>query len=247
MVTTYKEIEKIKDKRVVLLNSGGLDSCFLACLLNRYNFEIHHIFVDYGQNALIKEKEFSRKIADSYQNNTYQEVIINLPWLKDSSLINGGEVGTFEDVKELALSAVSAGTYVPMRNHVLISIASSYAEHRGIKHIASALDGKQSLSGKPLGGTPDKHPRFVKKLEKSLTESSIIKHQQKGKIELITPILNWSKEDVISSGLFIGTDFSKSWTCYNGGEEPCGKCCACVDRQSHFDFLGLKDPFFEKV
>ena len=40
MIYELTEIENIKDKRVVLLNSGGLESCYLACLLSKYGFEI---------------------------------------------------------------------------------------------------------------------------------------------------------------------------------------------------------------
>lgn len=66
MQTNIKKIGEIKDKRVVLLQSGGLDSCFLANLFSYLGFEIHHVFVDYGQNSKEQEKRAVESIIREY-------------------------------------------------------------------------------------------------------------------------------------------------------------------------------------
>jgi 7-cyano-7-deazaguanine synthase len=238
------DLSSIKDKRVVLLQSGGLDSCYLACLFSRYRFEeIHHIFVDYGQNARVQELASAQRIVKAYGGVLHQ-VKIDLPWLEEATLLNGHTVELYD--VDRRMGAVKVGTYVPMRNHVLLSIASSLAEVLKIKYIASGLDGSQNVKGEPLGGTTDKHPNFVTKLEQSLTEGSALKHIDKEHFELIVPILGNDKTDTILQGYFINCDFSLSWTCYNDSEKPCGACPSCMDRKLSFEALNLEDPAFKK-
>lgn len=238
-------LKNIKDKRVVMLQSGGLDSNVITAMFNFYGFEIHHLFVDYGQNSSKKELETVNKIVSHYGKGNYlHEVSITLPWLKDSTnLVDGDPSITDEEVSNAPLNAVTGGEYVPMRNHVLISIASSLAESLGIEYIATALDGAETFfTHTPLGGTTDKHPLFVKKLEKSLSEGSSLYWVHHKKFKILVPVMNNFKEDTIRLGVMYGADFSLSWSCYNSTEKPCGVCGACRERERAFNAVGMKDP-----
>lgn len=240
MIDYAEELEQIKDKKkVVLLQSGGLDSCYLACLLSRNGFTIHHLFVDYGQNAKDQEFKKAKEIVNKYGGELHYATI-NLPWLKDSTLLAGHKVEEYD--VEKTMGCVSAKTYVPMRNSILLSMASSLAESLDIKYIASALDGNEDYYGNPLTGAPDKHPTYVKTFENALSEGSSFRHCYNKDFEIIAPTLGNTKEDTIQMGLDIDCDFSLSWTCYNNSKEPCGECCACIDRAIHFSNLGLEDP-----
>lgn len=234
--------QKEKDKGVVLLQSGGLDSCYLARLFQVLGFKnIHHVFVDYGQNSVNKEWESAQKICEAY-TGTLHRVQLNMPWLSTScDLVGNHVVNSRPDLSD-RLGAVAGGVYVPMRNHLLISIASSLAESLNIKYIATGIDGAQDIFGRPLHGTPDKHPNFAKKLEKSLTESSCIKHKNHDRIELLCPIIGFEKFETIYFGLHYDCDFSLSWSCYNTGDKPCCHCDACLQRIEAFERLGKKDP-----
>lgn len=241
MQTNITKISNITDKRVVLLQSGGLDSCFLASLFSYLGFEIHHVFVDYGQNSREQEKRAVEAIVKEY-GGTLHCVEMSIPWLKDSTvLVENQEVKNADIPRKF--SAVKVGVYVPMRNHLLLSLASSLAESLEIPYIASGIDGKQDFWGRPITGTPDKHPNFVRALEKSMSEGSVIKHIKGKKFELLCPLVGVEKYDTIAYGTrFLNTKWELSWSCYNNSEEPCGTCGACVDRQWCFDYLGLKDP-----
>lgn len=239
METNIRKINKFKDKRVVLLQSGGLDSCVLASILKYLGFEIHHLFVDYGQNAREQERKSVEKIVNSVGGELHC-VTLDMPWLKDSTVLAGHKVEEYDVPKKMG--SVIAGTYVPMRNHVLLSIASSLAESLNIQYIASGIDGTENFLHQPQTGCPDKHPTFVKKFEQSITEGSTLKHMKHKKYTLITPFVGAIKEDIICAGDYFGADMSLSWTCYNDSEEPCGECCACIDRAIHFSNLGMKDP-----
>ena len=243
MIKNLRKMQDLEDKRVVLLQSGGLDSCFMASLFHYLDFEIHHLFIDYGQNARNQEKKAVERIVEEYGGKLHC-LTVDLPWLKDSTLLAGHNVEEYTVPKKMG--SVIAGTYVPMRNHFLLSIASSLAESLGVKYIASGIDGTENFFHKPQTGCPDKHPTFVKKFEKSITEGSSLKHIKGEKFELLTPLVGAEKEDTILAGMYFDTKFELSWTCYNDSEEPCGTCCACVDRANHFNNLGLIDPAIKK-
>ena len=234
----------IEDKRVVLLQSGGLDSCVLASLFHRFGFEIHHLFVDYGFNSAERDLKNVKKIVEKYGGELHV-VKLDMPWLKDSTcLVEGGTVDDTEFGND-AMNTYYAGTYVPMRNTFLLSIASSLCEALQIKYIATALDGAEDLiTHKPLGGTSDKHPTYVRKLEDAINEGSSEYHLNNNEIRILTPIMNFYKTDTIQMGELLGTDFSISNSCYSESDEPCGVCSACVTRKEAFESVGIKDPLF---
>lgn len=244
MIKNLRKMENLKDKRVILLQSGGLDSCFMASLFHSFGYEIHHLFVDYGQNARNQERRAVERIVKEYGGELHC-VTVDLPWLKDSTILAGKIVENYDVPRKMG--SVAVGVYVPMRNHLLLSMASSLAESLGVKYIASGIDGAENFFHKPQTGCPDKHPTFVKKFEKSITEGSSLKHTKGDKFELLTPLVGASKEDTIYLGThYFNSKFELSWTCYNDSEEPCGTCCACVDREFHFENLGLEDPALKK-
>lgn len=239
MIEYVEDVVEVLDKKVVLLQSGGLDSGVLTALLSRDGYTIHHLFIDYGQNTRDKELEKAKKLAEVYGGEVHV-CKIDMPWLKDSTLLVGNQtVGEYKVPH--AMGSVATGVYVPMRNHVFLSIAASFAESIGVFNIASAVDGNEDFYGKPLSGSPDKHPTFIRAIENSLTEGSSLKHVYNGAFNLITPLLGNSKEDTIKWGLDLGVDFSNTWSCYNNGDVPCGECCSCVNRKISFANLGLEE------
>lgn len=262
-MSSFKRIGKIDygyddiaDKRVVLLNSGGLDSNVVATILSSYGFEIHHVFVNYGQNAVEKERQNSRKIylhnSVECSKDSWQEVTLSLPWLKNHSRIvnnNNAEASKNfsakdEDFREL--QAVLDGEYVPMRNHMLLSVASSLAESLNIPYMAAALDGSEdSIFHEPTGGTTDKHPRFVQRVEESLTEGSAMNWIHHKRFVILTPLMGMAKQYIVEQGIEYNTNFKLSWSCYSNESKPCGKCSACLTRAHAFRELGLDDPALE--
>lgn len=241
-----KELLKYNDlvnKRVVLLQSGGLDSLICACLFNHFGFEMHHVFVNYGQNSFKKEYETAKSIIDEYGGELHV-VNLSLPWLHDSTVIAGHKVEDWNS--DGSLNTIEAGTYVPLRNHFLLSIAGSLAEAKRIPYIASALDGAQDIFRRPTGGTTDKHPYFVKTMVKSLNHGSAMYHVDHKKFTILTPVMDMYKYEIINLGKEINADMSLSWSCYNDEEVPCCECSACRSRALGFYQAGVKDPLLEK-
>ncbi|MDA0990086.1 MAG: 7-cyano-7-deazaguanine synthase, partial [Verrucomicrobia bacterium] len=56
------------------------------------------------------------------------------------------------------------------------------------------------------------------------------------------PFVDMSKADVLKIGLALGVDYSHTWTCYRGGERPCGTCPSCKERAAAFATVGVADP-----
>ncbi len=234
------EYNRIKDKRVVLLQSGGLDSCVLASIFSKFGYEIHHLFVDYGFNSASRDFINVQRIVEKY-GGTLHKAVVDFPWLKSATCLVDGEVNDKD--AEGTMNTYDAGTYVPMRNAFLITMASSLCESLKIPYIASALDGSEDyITHAPTGGTSDKHPTFVRKLESALNEGSSEHHINKMDIRILTPVMNLTKVQILQIGEIFGTDFSLSNSCYNGGYEACGECSACILRKKAFEELGIEDP-----
>ena len=56
------------------------------------------------------------------------------------------------------------------------------------------------------------------------------------------PFKGMTKGEIIKEGLNMDLDYSKAWTCYEGKENPCGKCSACIERQNAFKINNIEDP-----
>ena len=61
-------------------------------------------------------------------------------------------------------------------------------------------------------------------------------------IEVILPFITMTKGDIARRGSALGVDFSKTWSCYAGGEIHCGECGTCVERREAFQLAGVPDP-----
>ena len=59
------------------------------------------------------------------------------------------------------------------------------------------------------------------------------------------PFVNWTKKDVVREGLRLHVPYELTWSCYEGGDKPCGKCGTCLDRAAAFAANGVKDPALE--
>lgn len=57
----------------------------------------------------------------------------------------------------------------------------------------------------------------------------------------LLPIKN--KTGVVAEGLKLGTPYELTWSCYEGGDTPCGECGTCMDRAKAFAENGVEDPW----
>lgn len=50
--------------------------------------------------------------------------------------------------------------------------------------------------------------------------------------EVAAPLLTYTKRDVVGAANRLGLDLALTWSCYAGGETPCGACLACIERKA---------------
>jgi 7-cyano-7-deazaguanine synthase len=61
-------------------------------------------------------------------------------------------------------------------------------------------------------------------------------------VELLRPFIAMTKADIAARGAAQGVDYSKTWSCYVGGDAHCGECGTCVERREAFLLAGVPDP-----
>lgn len=193
-------------KSIILL-SGGLDS--LACLAmtrEKYNCELAITF-DYGQKALDKEIEASKKICEFYN---VEHKIIKLDFLKDitqTALVSEKEVPQDYDMKAV---------WVPNRNGLFLNIAGSFADSYGYNYI---IIGANKEEGKTF---PDNTLEFAKRVEAEFEFSTLIQPK------ILIPLIEMDKEQIVKTVIDLKAPLELVHSCYLGGEKNCGKCESCL-------------------
>lgn len=127
--------------------------------------------------------------------------------------------------------------YVPNRNMILISHAASLAETIGAKKIVIGIN-RIDVNTEIY---PDVTGEFVDTINSTLSCSTKVGVEGEP-IEVVVPLLDMSKSEIIKRGLELGVDYSKTWSCYYNDEKPCGECDSCRLRQDGFKEIGIEDP-----
>jgi 7-cyano-7-deazaguanine synthase len=126
-------------------------------------------------------------------------------------------------------------TYVPARNSIFLAVAFSCAEAVKAESVfigANALD---------YSGYPDCRPDFIAAFAEAMRQGT--KTGMEGRpIRIMAPLLHLTKKEIVQLGRELGVPFENTWTCYEGGNRPCGTCDACVLRAKGFYEAGIEDP-----
>lgn len=189
-------------KSIVLL-SGGLDS---AVALAVTEDAIEALTVDYGQRHW-KEITAAAKIAAHY--GTRHTVIAIDPILFEGSALTGTG-----DIPVGHANAPDA-TYVPARNTVLLALAAARAESIGAKRIVIGANADDAA------GYPDCRRPYIEAFR------DVLNHGTLGHVWVQAPLLALRKHDIRERATKLGVPIELTWSCYLGGNEPCGQCGAC--------------------
>ena len=85
-------------------------------------------------------------------------------------------------------------------------------------------------------------PAIIEAMEKAINLGTVMGAEQGKHITIHAPFENMTKADEIRLGLEYGADLSLTWSCYRGGDEPCGTCDSCLLRARAFAEVGIPDP-----
>lgn len=222
-------------KKVVLL-SGGLDSstCLAVALQDCRPKDVLAVNMYYGQKH-DREMQSARDIAAFYGVGL-MEVDLSVIFSKsDCSLLkrsnNAIPEGSYADQqKESGGNPVS--TYVPFRNGLMLSAAASIAVSVGAEYIYYGAHADDAAGN----AYPDCSVEFTNSINKAIYEGS------GGLVNIVAPFVACNKAEVVKKGLELNVPYELTWSCYNGGEKPCGKCGTCIDRIKAFEANGTTDP-----
>ncbi len=206
---------EIRNKLVLILISGGLDSSTVAGLANSSAANIVGLSFDYGQRHK-KELAAAEKIANHFQFKDLKIIKLDLSIWGGSSLTDRNREIPIDGLN----TNIIPSTYVPGRNTIFISIALSYAEAINADLIGlgvNALD---------YSGYPDCRPDYIEQFQK-LANLSSKRGRENKPIKLWTPLLNLNKEEIIDLAFNNDVPIKDTWSCYVGGAEPCKKCDSC--------------------
>jgi len=212
----------MKNKRAVVLLSGGLDSAVALYLAKKQGFQCQCLIFDYNQRHR-RELKSAQAIA-RHAGCKVQLLKISLPW-KGSALLD-------KNIKLSKSHKKIPSTYVPGRNIIFLSFALSYAEAIGAQAIFIGAHIED------YSGYPDCRPEFFRAFSRVAATGT-----KAGKrIKIINPILRKNKAQIINLGKKLAVPIRLTWSCYKGGERPCGKCDSCFYRAKGFKEAGMEDP-----
>ena len=239
----------------VVLLSGGMDSATTVAYAKSKGYEIHAITIDYGQK-LRKEIEYAKKVAEKLSIN---HKVINALYFKEvawySALTHPElfDIPKGRDEKEMKEGIPI--TYVPLRNTFFIILAATYLESLVLHKIEKEkvdpknIDARIFIAANYLdySGYPDCRPEFYKKINDLLKVASKLGTEYGVEMKIETPLLFKSKKEIVELGVELNVPFEWTWSCYEGGEVPCGKCDSCLLREKGFREAGVEDPLLVRL
>ena len=225
--------------RSMVLLSGGLDSSTcLAMIVQREGKEnVLALTVFYGQRHK-REIKAARDIADYYG---VEHIELDLAKMFEGSncplIAASGEKipeGSYDEQLKEGEAGKPVATYVPFRNGLFLSVAASLALVHNCKVIYYGIH-KDDAAGSAY---PDCSIAFNDAMGRAIKEGT------GNQVEISAPFVGVDKAEVVKVGLELGVPYELTWSCYEGDEEPCGKCGTCIDRINAFKQNGKDDPIY---
>lgn len=223
-------------EKALVLCSGGVDSTtLLAMAVARLGAEnVYALSISYGQRHA-KEIESARRVAAYY--GVEQRFLDLSSIFADSncSLLSHStdEVPEESYAEQLAeTGGAPVSTYVPFRNGLFLSSAASMALSLGCSVVYYGAH-HDDWAGNAY---PDCSKEFVDAMNAAIVEGT------GGELRLEAPFVMDSKADIVARGLELAVPYELTWSCYEGGEKPCGVCGTCIDRAHAFEANGVVDP-----
>lgn len=204
----------MKNKKAILLLSGGIDSTTLLAKLSSENYEIVAVSFHYGQKHGI-ELSYAKENAKKYGINKHHIIELDSILFKSSALVNPEiDIVTYEK-NELPTGLVNA--YVPFRNLLFISTALSLAETMKINEVYLAFNSDDNAN------FWDCRTNFIEAINAIAVSNS--------SIQVITPFINLSKSEIIKLARQLNVELSNTITCYQPKESrECGVCLSCITK-----------------
>jgi 7-cyano-7-deazaguanine synthase len=222
-------------KKAVVLLSGGLDSATALAIARNEGFAGYALSFAYGQRHVI-ELEAARRVAAALGAVEHKIMPIDLRLFGGSALTSDVPVP-----KDRPLEEMNHGipiTYVPARNTIFLSFALAWAE------VLESSDIFLGVNALDYSGYPDCRPEYIAAFQTMADLATKAGVEGRQRLTIHTPLIRWTKADIIRRGLELGVDYGLTSSCYDPSPTgtPCGRCDSCLLRQKGFAELGVADP-----
>ena len=222
--------------KALVLFSGGVDSTTcLGIAVNKYGAEeVLALSLYYGQKHS-RELEAARKIAARY-GVKHKELDLALIFAdSDCSLLQGSDADIPKESYAEQLQKTDGkpvSTYVPFRNGLFLASAASIALSNGCTEIYYGAHSDDAAGN----AYPDCSSDFNDAINRAIYLGS------GGELRVTAPFIGMNKAQVVAEGLKLNVPYELTWSCYEGGNKPCGVCGTCRDRIAAFRANGIEDP-----
>ena len=213
----------------IALLSGGLDSATAAALALEAGQRVIGLSFDYGQRHR-RELEAAARIAAQLGLAEHHTISVNLAAWGGSALTDSRIAVPRDGVQ----ADVIPSTYVPGRNTVFIAIGLSLAEARGAERLVLGVNAVD------YSGYPDCRPDYLEAFQRLADLASKAGREGHGS-QLWAPLVEWSKTRIVLEALRLGVPIADTWSCYSGGDQPCGVCDSCRIRDAALIEAGRPD------
>ena len=243
-MSTLLFCEEGENMKALILSSGGLDSTTcLGMVVDKYGSDnISTLLIHYGQRH-VKELDCAKMIARYYGVSHYEFDVASIFKYSDSALLskskqNVAQSSYSEQMKESGSNKVD--TYVPFRNGLMLSMAASFADSLYKKDEIELYIGVHKDDA-VVSAYADCSASFINAMDSAISIGTY------GRIRLIAPFMDSNKAEIVRLGLDIKVPYHLTWSCYAGGQKPCGKCATCIDRAKAFAANKAKDPLLTEA
>ena len=225
--------------KALVLFSGGLDSSTcLALAIQKYGAEnVIALSIYYGQKHN-KEIQAAEKLVKHY--SVAWKTLDLAPIFADSdcSLLTQSDKDIPKETYAEQLAETDGkpvSTYVPFRNGLFLASAASIALSNDCGVIYYGAHSDDSAG--------NAYPDCSSKFNNAMNEAIFTGSGEQLRIE--APFVELNKADVVRIGTELNVPYELTWSCYEGGDKPCGVCGTCRDRIAAFEVNGLMDPLMK--
>lgn len=224
-----------KEKKGVILLSGGLDSTTVLAIAKDNGFACYCLSFTYGQRQAI-ELEKAKESCARLGAAEHLVLDIGLGRIGGSALTGGTAVP-----KGRSFAAMEEGipqTYVPGRNTIFLAYAMAWAEVLGADDIFIGVNAVD------YSGYPDCRPEYLAAFEKMARMATRAGTEGERPLRIHAPLMYSTKKEIIQKGTALGVDYAATHSCYDPGPDgvACGQCDACLLRLKGFAEAGISDP-----
>ena len=243
----------MEKKLLIASMSGGLDSATVVAHALKDGYYVQPISFNYGQKnkiELIAQAKLEEFFKNSYPDQMKDTVTI------DTITPIQSFISTYQRMRDSGkmLEATGEEFYTPSRNLLFMTFCTVIGEiiaiNEEFSEIAIGLGIHKHSSENYKKDYWDITPLFAEKLQELLSLNDSVS------ITVYSPFVNEFKSGIIARAIELNVPMYITWSCYDpvitsqateysdmvlNTYTPCGKCEACLERNSQAKTIGIYD------